>query len=179
MTVFALFMFFTERPVSPFFGFFVFSLMGATLRWQWRGTLWTAVTALAAVIGMSLYPTDLFRDPEFELEMFIITIVCLAVVATLLDCLGAYEEKLRTELSGLAAWPPTVPEEAPAMAREMLEHTAGILGAPPMVLAWEEDEEPWLYLGLWSDGELQYTREPPASSSWLKGSNATGASAWR
>jgi hypothetical protein len=162
LMVFALIMFFTERPVSPFFGFFIFSLAAATLRWQWRGTLWTAAAALAAVILMSLYPTDLFRAPNFEIDDFIIRLVYLAVVAILLGSLGAYEQKLGTDLSRLAAWPHTISGEAPGMVREMLEHAASALGALRILLAWEEKEEPWLFLGLWSKGEFQFTRESPA-----------------
>src|SRR2546426_5008927 len=40
LTLFSLFMYFTEAPSSPFFVYFVFSLVGATLRWQWHGVLW-------------------------------------------------------------------------------------------------------------------------------------------
>lgn len=35
----------TEGPASPYFLYFMFSLLSATLRWQWRGTLWTSVAA--------------------------------------------------------------------------------------------------------------------------------------
>jgi len=163
LMVFAIIMFLTEGPTSPFFVYFVFLLVCATLRWQWRGTLWTAVSVLATVIVMAFYPTYLLHDPNFELNRFIIRIVYLAVVAILLGYLGAYEQKLRGELSKLAAWPRTIPVEVRALVREMLEHAAAILGAPRMLLAWEEEEEPWLHLASWSHGEFHYTREPPAA----------------
>jgi signal transduction histidine kinase len=151
MMVFAAIMFFTQGPASPFFAFFVFSLVCAALRWQWRGTLWTAVVALAIVSAMALYPFHLFRETTFELSRFIIRMVYL----------GAYEQKLRSVLSRLAAWPRTIPAEVPVVVREMLEHAAGILDAPRMLLAWEEEEEPRLHLALWSPGDFQYTPEAP------------------
>jgi signal transduction histidine kinase len=161
MMVFAAIMFFTEGPASPFFAYFVFSLVCAALRWQWRGTLWTAVVALATASTMALYPTHLFREPNFELKHFIIRIVYLAVVAGLLGFLGVHEQKLRSVLSRLAAWPRTIPAEVASVVREMLEHAAGILESPRMLLVWEEEGEPQLHLALWSPGDFQYTREPP------------------
>jgi hypothetical protein len=44
---FTLFMYFTEGPTSPFFLYFVFAVIAAALRWQWRGALWTGFVALA------------------------------------------------------------------------------------------------------------------------------------
>jgi signal transduction histidine kinase len=160
LMVFASLMFLTEGPTSPFFVYFVFSLVCATLRWQWRGTLWTAVVALAAVISMAMYPTDLLRDPNFELNRFVIRVVYLAVVAILLGYLGAHEQKLRGDLSKLAVWPRTIPAEVREMVREMLEHAAAILGAPRMLLAWEERDEPQLHLASWSRDDFHYTRQP-------------------
>ena len=161
MMVFAAIMFFTQGPASPFFAFFVFSLVCAALRWQWRGTLWTAVVALATVSAMALYPTHLFPEANFELNRFIIRMVYLAVVAGLLGYLGVHEQRSRSVLSRLATWPRTVPAEVPTVVRAMLDHAAGILEAPRMLLAWEEEEEPRLHLALWSPDDFQYTGEPP------------------
>lgn len=162
LMIFAILMFLTEGPTSPFFVYFVFSLVCATLRWQWRGTLWTAVVALAAVISMAMYPTDLLRDPNFELNRFIIRVVYLAVVAILLGYLGAHEQKLRGELSQLAAWPRAIPAGVRELLREMLENAAAILRAPRMLLAWEEGDEPRLHLASWSRDHFHYTRQPHA-----------------
>src|SRR3990172_4980417 len=41
LLLFCLLTYLTEGPTSPFFTFFTFSIVGATLRWQWRGALWT------------------------------------------------------------------------------------------------------------------------------------------
>lgn len=61
-------MFLTTGPASPFFVFFVFSLICATLRWQWRGAMYTAAIAISVVIVMAVYPADLLREPEFEMN---------------------------------------------------------------------------------------------------------------
>jgi signal transduction histidine kinase len=161
LLLFTLFMFFTEGPTSPFFVYFVFPMFCATLRWGWRGALWTAVIALMMFIGMGIYAGEIIHDPDFELNRFIIRSVYLAVVASLLGYLGAYEERLRGELLGLAAWPRTVHKEVQGLVREMLQYAAGILHAPRMLLAWEEKEEPWIYFTSWSRDDFRYTREPP------------------
>lgn len=159
--LFTLFMFFTEGPTSPFFAYFVFSLFCATLRWSWRGVLWTAAIAMTTFIGMGIYAGKILENPDFELNRFIIRSVYLAVIASLLGYLGLYEERQRGELSGLAAWPRIIHDEPRALAREMLRHAAGILRAPRILFVWEEEEEPWIHFASWSHGDFRYTREPP------------------
>jgi signal transduction histidine kinase len=176
LVIFAAIMFFTEGPTSPFFVYFVFLLICGTLRWQWRGTLWSAVAALAVVVSLAFYPTRLLQDPDFELNRFIIRIVYLAVVAFQLGYLGVYQQKLQGELSKLAAWPRSFPAGVTAMVKEILEHASGILGAPRMLLAWEEEEEPWVHLASWSGGNFQYTREPPAAFGTLAAEPLAGKS---
>src|SRR5688572_10458435 len=139
--VFLVFMYFTEGPTSPFFVYFIFSILCASLRWQWGGALWTAVVLLAAFLGMGVYAGEVLQDPQFELNRFIIRSVYLGVVATLLGYLGAHEFQRRSQLSRLAAWSRESPVEN-VIAR-LLEHVAGILEAPRVTLAWEEPEEPW------------------------------------
>ena len=165
LAVFALFMFFTQGPTSPFFVFFVFSLVCATLRWQWRGTLWTAAAALALYLGMGAYAAKVVGDPAFELNRFIMRSVYLAVVAILLAYLGVYEERRRGEIGRLATWPPVVPREVRLLVGEMLEHAAGILGAPRVLMAWEEPEEPGLRLACWSGGSSSGAASHPGRSS--------------
>ena len=127
LLLFTLFMFFTEGPTSPFFVYFVFSICCATLRWSWRGALWTAAIALTTFLGMGIYEGEIMRDPDFELNRFIIRSVYLGVIASLLGYLGLYEERRRGELFGLAAWPRTIHKETQALVREMLQHAARIL----------------------------------------------------
>lgn len=172
---FTLFIYFTQGPTSPFFVFFVFSLACATLRWQWQGTLWTAAVALAMFLGMGVYTATILGDPEFELNRFIMRSVYLAVVAVLLAYLGLYEQRRRGEIARLAAWPPAVPRDARSLVQGILEHAAGILGAPRVLMAWEEPEEPGLRLALWSRGEFQWSREPPGAFQPLVAEPLAGA----
>ncbi len=173
---FSIFMYFTEGPTSPFFVYFIFSIVCATLRWQWRGTLWTAAAALAAFLGMGLFAADILKDPDFELNRFIIRSVYLGVVAALLGYLGAHETQRRSQLLMLAGWPRTPLLEAEKAVSKVLEQAGRVLEAPRVLMAWEESEEPWLYLGMFSRGQLDWSRNPPGSFSPLVESSLEGKS---
>jgi signal transduction histidine kinase len=95
MTIFSLLIYFTEAPTSPFFVYFVFSLVSALLRWQWRGVVWTAVIALALFICMGAYVAEILHNAAFELNHLIIRSMFLLVVAMLLAYLGVYEQGLQ------------------------------------------------------------------------------------
>jgi signal transduction histidine kinase len=47
--------------------------------------------------------------------------------------------------------------------RALLEHAAKALAAPRTMLVWEEPEEPWCHVALWSGGELDWRREAPGA----------------
>lgn len=163
LAVFSLLMYFTEGSNSPFFVYFVFLIMAASLRWQWRGTLWTALAALATFIGIGVYGSEIVRDPTFELNGFVIRCGYLAVVAILLGCLGVYEDRVRSETLMLAAWPREVPREDRKLVGGVLEDAAGILGSPRVLMAWQVAEDPRFHLAMRPRGELHWSRETPAA----------------
>lgn len=168
LAVFSLFVyffsiFFNQGATSSFILYFVFLLLAATLRWQWRGTLWTAVAAMATFIGMGVYGAKVLRDPAFDLPGLLIHGLYLGLVAVFVGYLGAHEQRVRGELSTLVRWPRTVPREARALVREVLELAAGILGSPRLLMAWRVGEEPWLNLVLWLGSEIHWSREAPGT----------------
>ncbi|MCE5262366.1 MAG: hypothetical protein LLG97_02395, partial [Deltaproteobacteria bacterium] len=163
LILFSLLMFFSQGTASPFFVFFVFALVCATLRWQLRGVIYTVAVSLSMVIIMALYPEYLLSSPTFEMNRFIIRVSYLAVVSALLGYLGAHGQRLQNELSRLATWTWEVPENTPGLLRSIMEHTSSILIAPRVLLCWEEKEEPWLHVALWSDRQCHYSREAPAT----------------
>jgi signal transduction histidine kinase len=162
---FTAFIYLTQGPTSPFFVYFVFSLLAAALRWQWRGVLWTAMAILAIYVGLGLYAQIVLRDPAFQLNRFIIRSFYLAIVAIMLGYLSAYEQRLRAELVRLAAWPRHVPTGS--LIQESLRHAASILGAQRVSLIWEESEEPWLYRATLANGEFDCVREPSTEAAPL------------
>jgi signal transduction histidine kinase len=164
LALFSVFIYLTEGPASPFFTYFIFAVVGATLRWQWRGAVWTAAAALVAFNGIGLYAAKVIHDPEFELDRFLIRTVYLVVLASLLAFLGAYEQRRRNEMSRLAAWPRARPADRGLALRQVLESAAHVLGAPRALLVWEEADEPWLRLVAWSGGgDFREQRDPPGT----------------
>jgi signal transduction histidine kinase len=161
LLLFSFLIYLTEGPTSPFFTYFTFAIVAATLRWQWRGALWTAAVALVTFNGIGVFAAEVMNDPAFEENRFVIRSLYLAVMAGLLGYLGAYEERRRREMSALAAWPPHRVRGLELPHPEVLESTARILGARRVLLAWEESDEPWLHLAIWCDGEFRSWREAP------------------
>ncbi len=160
LAAFLVFLYFTEGPNSPFFVYFTFSLACAALRWQWRGTLWTAAVTIPAFLGLGYYVGEVLRDPAFQLNRFIVRSAYIVVVTALLGYLGTYRERLQAERSRLAAWPRTGAGEALGAVQELLDHAAGILQAPRMVMIWEEPEEPWTRVARLSGGKFELGHEP-------------------
>ena len=152
---------------SPFFVLFVFLLVAASIRWQWKGTLWTGAAALVAYVALGLFGLEGVGDADFELNRFIIRGAYLAVVAVLLGALGTWEERLRRDLLNLAVSPRRDHSSFLEVARESLGHAAGVLLSPRLMLAWEDAEEPWLETLLWKQGELEQTRHAPGELSPL------------
>ncbi|MGH9361776.1 MAG: sensor histidine kinase [Thermoanaerobaculia bacterium] len=158
---FSLFVYFTAGPASPFTIYFVFSMVCATLRWRWRGVLWTAAASIAAYLAIAFFLAGTPLAPHVEGNRLAVRVIYLGVIAVLLGYLGAHEERTRREISGLAAWPGLGPRPFEVTVGALLAHATSVMGAPRAVLAWTEREEPWLYFAAWSDGELQWSRAGP------------------
>ncbi|MGH8630230.1 MAG: histidine kinase, partial [Burkholderiales bacterium] len=160
LALFSLFVYLTEGAASPFFTYFIFAIVAATLRWQSRGALWTAAVAVVAFSMVGLYAAKVIGNPTFELDRFFTQSAYLVVLASLLGALSAYETRRRDEIASLAAWPPAVGNEPGALLRQLLGSTARILNAPRTLLAWEERGQPWVQFGAWSVDAFTLWREP-------------------
>jgi signal transduction histidine kinase len=163
LVAFTGFIYFTEGPTSPFFAYFVFSLFCATLRWQRSGTFWTALVVLTLFLGLGLYTALVLKDPDFELNRFIVRSVYLALVALLLAYLSTYEQHIRGQLAKLAAWSSWAipPNASQTPIQEILRHAAGVLEAPRMLMVWDEQDEPFRHVAYFTPGEFHWTHESP------------------
>lgn len=153
------FMYLTEGPNSPFFSYFFFAIVSATLRWDWRGALWVSLVVLALFNGMGLYAGMVLHDPGFELNRFLIRSVYLGVMGVLLGYIGAYQARLRSELGGLVAWPREASADLETLLASDLAQAARVLGVPRVVAVWDDPEEPAVRLASWFQGALSLWRE--------------------
>jgi signal transduction histidine kinase len=158
LLLFASLQHFTTAASSPFFVYFLFALVAATMRWQLRGVMWTGALALAGLVGLGLSSFYLLHR-EIDVTHFLVRASYLVIMTALLAYLGAYEERLRTERARLTAWPPTVRAEDDLPS--MLGHAARVLGAPRLIMMWERTDEPWRYVTTWLDGKLETSQLAP------------------
>lgn len=155
--LFSLFIELTHASVSPFFIFFLFSLLSALVRFGVKGMLITAAAAICTYVLMALTDDMIRSDPGY----LIMRATSLSVATLLLAYVGAYHERVRNELSKLAAWPAVASEQSESVIRETLTLARDLMAVPRAVLAWEEEEEPWVTVALLDRDRLTVTRETP------------------
>ncbi len=152
LVCFSLFMFVTDGPASPFTVYFVFALLSATLRWQARGTFWTAVVVIAAFLGVGVYFGAVLDEQQFDLRALIIRGVYLVVLAVLLRYVGTQDHRTLREMRGLAAWPQATHDDAQALVADLLDYAAPLLEAPRILLAWSDLDAPCYRFAMWDRG---------------------------
>jgi signal transduction histidine kinase len=158
LACFSLFIFFTD-PASPFTVYFVFSLLAATLRWQVRGTAWTASIVITVFLAFGVYFGLVLEDPAFELRGFIIRSVYLFVLAGLFAYVGTQDRRTVREMSQLATWPEAGEGETEGLARDLLAYAASLLEAPRVMLTWSELDTPWRRLAMWDHDVWTHARD--------------------
>lgn len=163
LAIFCVFIYLTEGPTSPFFLYFVFSILCGALRWQWSGTLWTAVFSLGAYVLMGFFAEAFLHDPAFELNRFIMRAAYLGVVAVLFGYLGVHESQRRGQLAQLAAWPRAPLLDLEKLLGQIMREAQRILKTRRILMVWEESEEPWLHLAQFSGGKLEISRKASGS----------------
>jgi len=167
LAMYALFVFLFEGQGNPFSFYFAFALVAAAIRWEWRGTLWTAAVALSVFVAISLY-FALRPDVQFEFYRWIYRVVYLSVIAVLVGYLGAYEAEWRREVSRLAGWSSRLEPGEDAL-RETAAHAAEILQAGRILLAWDDEDSPAGDLVAWGrePAVFEHSREAPGLATAL------------
>lgn len=150
---FALLMHLTEGPTSPFFVFFMFILLSATLQWNSAGAIWTSVALIVLLLALTLAAVRSGSSDDAELNRVVIRGAYLLVAGMLLAYVGAVRERDRRRLAKLASWPreEAALGETPALDRS-LAHAADVITAKRILVIWEEKEEPFWDFCYW-DGQ--------------------------
>ncbi|MEO5895689.1 MAG: histidine kinase [Vicinamibacterales bacterium] len=159
--LFCAFMFLTQGAESPFFPYFVFAIISGAIRWHGRGAVLSGAAAFVAYVlgtisGRMLEPLAPFNTAEF-----IARSTQLVLVGGLLAYLGSYQYRLQREIAGLAAWPRRLPTDGPEALEEVLIYAAKVLGAPRLLLAWEEGEEPSMRIAIRAGDTFEITHHRP------------------
>jgi signal transduction histidine kinase len=148
-----------DRLFTPFF---VFAAAAASLRWGWPGALWTSMTILAFIVAMAAVPV-VFHYHPIEVYSFVLDMSGVGVTTGLVARIAAHKRQARHDAEKLVP-PLELPGSQTDTLRRLAEWAAGVVDAPRVLIAWEEPDEPWLYLVWWDGGEFRYTREPPGTT---------------
>lgn len=148
---------YTSTFTSPFFTFFAFLLLSATLRWGWRGTVISAVTTtslyfLLGIAMMQVQPTlDIYRFGRRVTYLVLLSLVLIWFGVNQRQ--GAQRRRPRElEVTPDAAEPPM---------EAALRYAAAQTGATRGVFAWWSHEEPWVNVIDYRGGEARTQRFGP------------------
>jgi signal transduction histidine kinase len=161
LVAFSVFIFLAPGASSPFFIYFVFSVICGALRWDARGALLTAAAALALWLGMA--GVQLVRHPDFELGPFITRTVPFMLVGILIAYLSSYHPRNLREMLRFASWPHGMPRDERDVVTEIVERAHNILPAPRILLIWQGPEDEFLNVVCRGDRGLEWLREPAIS----------------
>jgi len=156
---FSLLMLVTQAATSPFFMCFLFLLVCGTLRWQLRGTLWTAAATMVVYAAISLYAVQVLRMAGFDLSTFVIRMVYLTVITILLAFVSAHQFRFQKEIARLAAWPRRISRDARDVVEEVLAQSSALLEAPRLVIVWHEPADGGLNIAWHAKGAAEWVQE--------------------
>jgi signal transduction histidine kinase len=154
--VVSIFTYFINSVSAAFFILYVFVLMSATYRWNWRGALWTtlALAALQLVIFSLGSPVVLVQ--------FIFEWSFIFMVGGVFIFFGASRERSAERLTQIADWPNNKLRSYTNIDEHWLDasldHIVTVLQAPRVLVLWEIAQEPYNFLALFADGKCQHDR---------------------
>jgi signal transduction histidine kinase len=149
----------TDGPTSPFFVFFTFALLAATLRWHWQAVVATAAVLAGVLLVASVNKVAPSSAAANDLNIAIISGAYLIVAGGMLAYVSTFYERSRERFAKLAHWPTLRAGDAsrPPI-QQLLAHSAIALEAPRILAIWEETEEPYVNLACWREGTYEETR---------------------
>ena len=157
----SLLLFFLESVSRQFLLLYTFVLLGATVRWNWRGAAGTTVLLLGLGLLLAFLSRGLNRphigdDPNLMAFGVLIQSAFLLVIGGMFTFFGASQERNQARLAELAAWPaPATSAGGDLVAFPLdaaLAHVANVLQVPRVLVLWEQSDEPFLHFAVWADG---------------------------
>jgi signal transduction histidine kinase len=141
--IIAVLVYLTEGPTSPFFIFFSFAVLGAMLKWQWKGALYMSlvVITLNVVTGVLFYSTAGFA--EVDVQRLIIRTAWLTVGGSMLVFFGLHQARIGQAALRVAVWPETGSEDEVPI-KQALIYASEVFSAPRTLFVWSDQLEPWL-----------------------------------
>jgi signal transduction histidine kinase len=161
---------------SQFFLLYSLVLLGATVRWNWRGAAGTTVLLLGfGLISAFLWPDN---DQNGIVLNLLTHSTSVLIIGGMFTFFGASREQSQMRLAQLAGWPaPPTNVRADLTAFPLdaaLSHVASVLQASRILLLWEQSEEPFLHIALFANGRSYQDQRPAdAFGKWTGSDLAT------
>lgn len=147
----------TQGYASPFFTFFVFLILSASIRWGWRGTAATAIIIVPLYVASALtaasWGTEAFEWRRFAIRSSYLVALSSMIIFWLLT--------QRPADGGEAAPPIERTRDGLAAVAAVMEGAATRFGAPRALLVWNDREEPWTYVARLEGGAFEVTKHDP------------------
>lgn len=149
-------LYFTEGPSSPFFVFFTFVLLAATMRWDWPSVSATAILLILLFAAISIAIEASSPDPIEDLNLLMMRVTYLVMVGVMLTFVGAYRMRVRQRIKILASWPPehAMTSRHPPLQRSLM-HAVDVMQARRALVIWEAFDEPYACIAAIADGEYR------------------------
>src|SRR5262249_35674125 len=144
---------------AAFFILYVFVMMSATVRWNWRGALWTTLALPALqLIFLALYRPN-------TVAQFIVEWNFLLMIGAVFVFFGVSRDRSAKRLTQIADWPNIELQSYTDInwLDVSLKHVATVLEAPRVVVFWEIAQEPYWFSTLLADGRCQHDRIPDST----------------
>lgn len=172
--VVAVLIYITGELESPFFVFYSFVLIAAAIRWEWTGTIATALALQAILIFVGVPDVE---DGESELNFLILRSVFCWVTVLMLGYFGSYRSRSNARLRELGSWPhDIVPEEDRPWLSSSLRHASKVLGADRILVLWRDQDDAAAQAAIWSDGSVRFIdRVAPSDEALVSPAPGTSA----
>jgi signal transduction histidine kinase len=163
--VVSIFTYFINSASAAFFILFVFVLMSATYRWNWRGALWTTL----ALPALQLILTKLSSPISIVQVMFEWSF--LLMVGGVFVFFGVSRERSAERLAQIADWPNNTLRSYTNIDERWLDaslhHIATVFQAPRVLVLWEIAQEPYCFSTMFADGNSRHDRTMADTSGGL------------
>jgi signal transduction histidine kinase len=167
---FGLMVYLTEGYTSPFFTFFVFILLAATIKWGWRETAMTAA-AVSLVFFLAGFAALDWTTGDIEFRRLAFRFTYLVVLSLVLIWFGINQRRSARSLA-IELIEPERPSEPPI--GKAMALAAERLGARRVVFAWWDPEEPWFLVAEMGPDGLSEQRIGPGESGSLVATELEG-----
>ena len=158
IVVFAVLLYLTEGPTSPFFVFFTFAIVSGAVRWGAAGAIGTALVLLVVYLAASVVQLETFDT--LEINRVILRSAYLLVASALIGYFGAQRQRSRDRLARLAAWPPPRRQSGDQPELESsLQHAALVLQVQRILVVWTTGGTLWEAV-LWDGSTCQTASHP-------------------